>query len=130
MQASYILGSTSLRYKLTIFCRAAMFVISVKVDRDRVGLFLSPTFLCFKNPRWRPHISRRSSERSLAKTTPALQARWRHENVSQIIAYGLAIPPDAQWYSIPATGNAKSWFYVPLPQGWRKPGEGSLGGGV
>ena len=36
--------------------------------------FLSPTFLCLKNPRWRPNISRRKSERSLAINTPALQA--------------------------------------------------------
>ena len=39
------------------------------------NLFLSPTFLCLKNPRWRPNISRRKFERSLAINTPALQAK-------------------------------------------------------
>ena len=39
------------------------------------NLFLSPTFLCLKNPRWRPNISRKKSERSLTKNTPALQTK-------------------------------------------------------
>ena len=42
------------------------------------NLFLSPTFLCLKNPKWRTNISRRKSERSLAINTPALQASLLH----------------------------------------------------
>ena len=35
---------------------------------------LTPTFLCFQNPRWRPAISRKHSEYSIAKNTPTLEA--------------------------------------------------------
>ena len=38
------------------------------------NFFFSPTFLYFKNLRWRPHISQSNTEHLLAKNTPSLQA--------------------------------------------------------
>ena len=49
-------------------------MFDLRLDGAGWGLGNAPIFLCLKNPRWRPNISRRKSERSLAKNTPALQA--------------------------------------------------------
>ena len=62
---------------MKIIIRSSMYTPSLLSPIDHPlgrSFFLSPTFLCFKNPIWWPHISRRITERSLAKNTPALQA--------------------------------------------------------
>ena len=76
MQASYLGTQVSV---ITIVCRAVMFDFGKSGQgrgyRPSLGrnFFLSATFLCFENSI--QHISRRSTERSLATNTTALQAK-------------------------------------------------------